>query len=343
MKFIDYASYFMRNLPVTLNRFQTEGSEHMNYDHNCYYYSHTTRHGGTNNTEPLKAIFLNTWRQVCYQIEFESDNKFASWEILTLLWFECRISENYQLCERLAVAKKKHKKNWWHMVVIWLLPPYQKKIQNVKIATRLLSSSVPADAVADEAAVFAGTNFIPCGTGPRSKGKKLTRSQVEQIIVNNGGRIKKTIPGRVKGRSTKRYIILFEKPKNGKVPSLITSAITCGYKIVSYSYVFNSISSSTKINPDAYNVDLYEYAKTYLWNCHRIKYILQRKERYCLPKGVSVRGCFANLPNDSLIFKKSKYCCFLCTEENISATKIKNDFQGKSPWNLYETVESIAM
>ena len=70
-----------------------------------------------------------------------------------------------------------------------------EKIQNVKMAAHLLSSSVPADAVADETAVFAGTNFILCGTVPKSKGKRLTQAQVEQIIVNNGGRVKKTIPG----------------------------------------------------------------------------------------------------------------------------------------------------
>ena len=42
-KFTDYAPYFMESLPVPINRFQTEGSEHMNYEHNCNYYSHTTR------------------------------------------------------------------------------------------------------------------------------------------------------------------------------------------------------------------------------------------------------------------------------------------------------------
>ena len=71
MKFIDYAPYFIENLPVPLNRFQTEGSEHMNYDHNCFYYNHTTRHGGKNKVEPLKALFLHMWRRLCHDIEFQ--------------------------------------------------------------------------------------------------------------------------------------------------------------------------------------------------------------------------------------------------------------------------------
>ena len=57
MKLVDYGLFFMESLPVPICRFQAEGSEHFNYEHNKFYYSHTTRHGGNTRCEPLKALF----------------------------------------------------------------------------------------------------------------------------------------------------------------------------------------------------------------------------------------------------------------------------------------------
>ena len=72
MKLVDYGLYFMESLPVPLCRFQAEGSEHFNYEHNRFYYGHTTRHGGNTRCEPLKALFLHMWRRICYDVRFNT-------------------------------------------------------------------------------------------------------------------------------------------------------------------------------------------------------------------------------------------------------------------------------
>ena len=260
MKFIDYAPYFMSNLPVPLNRFQTEGSEHMNYDHTCYYFSHTTRHGGLNSTEPLKALFLNMWRHICicYQVEFKSDNEIASSAFL-------------QYCEQnvAVLTISRHVRGWLLRKKLvkhggYMAPAtIPEKLENLKIAAKILDSEplVSADIAAKDAAMFAGISFILCGTVPKTKAKKMTQGKVEQLIVDNGGRVRKAVPGAVKGRSTKRYIILFEKPKTNKVPALVKSAIARGYQIASYGYLFDSISCGERKNPEHYHVDLADYAK----------------------------------------------------------------------------------
>ena len=47
----------------------------MNYDHNCSYYNHTTRHGGKNKVEYLKALFLHMWHRLCHDIGFQCQNQ----------------------------------------------------------------------------------------------------------------------------------------------------------------------------------------------------------------------------------------------------------------------------
>ena len=46
IKLVDYGGAMMQSLPFSLGCYQSEGGEHANYDHNCYYYNHTTCHGG---------------------------------------------------------------------------------------------------------------------------------------------------------------------------------------------------------------------------------------------------------------------------------------------------------
>ncbi len=40
-----YVPEQMDSLPFPIARFQSEGGEHANYEHNTFYYQHTTRHG----------------------------------------------------------------------------------------------------------------------------------------------------------------------------------------------------------------------------------------------------------------------------------------------------------
>lgn len=68
VKFIDYAPIFMKKLPFSMGRYQSEGGEHANYLHNCSYYQHTTRHDGRQKEDPILAIFNNIWGNLSYSI-----------------------------------------------------------------------------------------------------------------------------------------------------------------------------------------------------------------------------------------------------------------------------------
>lgn len=63
MKYVDYGSLLMTITPFPVSRMQSEGGEHANYLHNCYYYQHTTRHGGGYRLDPILAILNNTWEK----------------------------------------------------------------------------------------------------------------------------------------------------------------------------------------------------------------------------------------------------------------------------------------
>ena len=75
MKLVDYGLFFMESLPVPIYRFQAKGSEHLNYEHNKFYYSHTTRHGGNTRCDPLKALLLHIWWRICYDVRFKDGSK----------------------------------------------------------------------------------------------------------------------------------------------------------------------------------------------------------------------------------------------------------------------------
>ncbi|KAJ8028319.1 hypothetical protein HOLleu_30522 [Holothuria leucospilota] len=68
VKFIDYGPIFMEQLPFSMGRYQSEAGEHANYLHNCFYYQHTTRHGGSQKSDPVLAIFSNMWKNLAYSI-----------------------------------------------------------------------------------------------------------------------------------------------------------------------------------------------------------------------------------------------------------------------------------
>ena len=73
IKFVDYARYFMDHGDFPMSRFQTEGGEHLNYDHSRHYFQHTTRHGGKTKTDPLLSLLSTMYRKLSYQIMCSSE------------------------------------------------------------------------------------------------------------------------------------------------------------------------------------------------------------------------------------------------------------------------------
>ena len=205
MKFIDYGPYFMENLPVPINRFQTEGSEHMNYDHNCFYYNHTTRHGGKNRVEPLKALFLHMWRRMCHDIEFQSQNS--------------DVVEGFQLYIKQNIAAftiNKHIRGWLvrrrlqRKGIISDPQNKQERMHNFAVTSQLIAGE-KVHTQKHELQMFAGMTFVLTGSVPKFRNKRCSQADVSRMIKKHDGRVRKKVPGSLKGRSTKQYFILYEK------------------------------------------------------------------------------------------------------------------------------------
>ena len=251
MKFIDYAPYFIENLPVPLNRFQTEGSEHMNYDHNCFYYNHTTRHGGKNKVEPLKALFLHMWRRLCHDIEFQCQDQ--------------EVVEAFQLYVKQQVAAVtigKYVRGWLVRCQMQRrglkTAPKDKveRIHNYAIIGQFISEGSIVTPQSP-APLFSGMTFILCGSVPKFKNKRCTQSDVCRMIKDNGGRVRKKVPGSLKGQSTKRYFILYEKTSK-KVPQDVKSAIKHNYLVMKYQFLYDSVENLSRMPCEDYVVPLPE-------------------------------------------------------------------------------------
>ena len=249
MKFIDYAPHFMKTLPLPLNRFQTEGSEHMNYDHNCFYFGHTTRHGGRNKVEPLKALFHHTWRQICYDIA-KSDVDVAS--AFTQFCDEHRAAVTITRFMRGWLVRKKMAREG----VVSNSADKAQRLHNYSVISSYLKDQtrVPHSC---ERSLFAGTSFILAGPVPKFNKKKITQAAVVKMIRDNGGIVKKDVPGPVKGRSTKKYVVLYDRPSSKKdVPKVVKGALYRRYHIVGYNYLFDSVQQCTQLATNDYTTDL---------------------------------------------------------------------------------------
>ena len=248
IKFIDYGPHFMKTLEIPMCRFQAEGSEHLNYLHNCFYYSHTTRHGGKNTVEPLKALFYSMWRNLCYSIK-ESGDEHAM-EALNTMIREHTSATIIQAHFRGFLLRKTLKLK--HIV-----KSGEANVEEITTYNRLeaLLGSIIPSAKGDK--LFSGINFVLAGCIPKYNDAKYTQQQMEEIIKEHGGKVKNNIPGKLKGRSTKRYIILFSNTNvRSKVPKVIKEGISRGYDIVKYVFVFDSVQEKKTLPMKEYKTEL---------------------------------------------------------------------------------------
>ena len=99
-----------------------------------------------------------------------------------------------------------------------------------------------------------GKQFVLAGNIPKFKNKKTTRNDICKMISENGGRVRSGFPGRTKGRSTKKYVLLYNPNAKGKPPAAIKEAIRHGYPVVSYEYVYDCILHSQNHPTAGYEV-----------------------------------------------------------------------------------------
>ena len=110
-------------------------------------------------------------------------------------------------------------------------------------------------AVSETAKIFSGMHFVLCGTIPKIGNKKYTQSSFEHIIQENGGRVKKNLPGELKGRSTKKYYLLHSRVLGKSVNNAVKKAIRLGYSVLDFTYILHSIEQKKRVDYNGYEVD----------------------------------------------------------------------------------------
>ena len=235
MKFIDYCIYFMCDLGLPLCRFSTEGGEHSNYIHNSFYYQHTTRNGGKNGYDPNFAILFSTWKRLSHEICHGTD---AAAAVDFKLWVKQHVAAKtiQRVFRRYSVRKRL-------LIYGWVDNPGTEHQQQInRQSLQQLQASVatkPGETGTETPKFLRGKSFILTGSVPKMGSKKMTQVSLTGLIVENGGKVKKTVPGNGKGRSTKKYIVLVNMKDKAKPTSAIKDAIRRGHKIVTYDFLYD--------------------------------------------------------------------------------------------------------
>lgn len=240
MKFIDYGVTFMTNLKLPICRFSTEGGEHSNYLRNCFFYQHTTRHGGRKSFDALFAQFSTTWRRLYYEILHGEDTLASS-------KFQIYVKRHVaaykiQRIIRLFLVKCKLKKTGY----VENPSCDTEKLTNLtcisKLATDVCNQTISS--TVKPAMLFSGKAFVVSGNVPKYDGVKMSQDTCVQLIERHGGKVRKCLPGACKGRSTKKYILLTNtgNSKKDKIPAIIKNALRRRYHVVNYSFLFDSIA-----------------------------------------------------------------------------------------------------
>ena len=179
MKLIDHVPELMRTLSSPIARFQSEGGEHLNYQHNCFYFQHTTRNGGTGNPDPLVAILQSTWNRLYHSIEqltLSDDEEKREIGHSFISFCTCHTAAAViQRCFRAYIVRKKLDK------VGWTSRPMsgQQRKNNLKVQT-FIRDIFPRKG--GRTRPFIGMNFVLVGAVPAQKKKKMTQIELKKKL-----------------------------------------------------------------------------------------------------------------------------------------------------------------
>ena len=242
----------MSSLPFSVGRFQSEGGEHANYQHNRFYFQHTTRHGGRQKLDPILATLNNTYKQILYAIESDTsvDGQLAYTKFCT-----------YRDQHMAACFLQKHMRGWFVRRRLnqfgWKLGPKSdaELEQTRNAAVRQLASGPEVSATINESKpIFSSMSLILCGAMPKFGKRKVSQADVKSMVEDHGGRVKGKLPG---GKSSKKkYIILTEKIPTGKIPATIRQAVRLGHDVLSYKFVQDCIAKGEVVDKDGYRIDV---------------------------------------------------------------------------------------
>ena len=231
IKFINYVPYFLRHSEIPLCSFQTEGGEHGNYDHNLFYYQHTTRHGGKHRSDPIKALLCSIFKRICCEVESGIHDDLY----------------HYVLRHRSATLIQKHVRGFLvrrRLSAAGYIESASDPIQKAKNFWNIAAKNNPINNKCPTPLPFHNMSFILDCTVPKYGMKKYSQGDVDALIWKHQGKCREQVPGIMKSRSTKKYVTLCSTQalKGKSVDSTIKKAVRMNYPIVDYRFVFYSVT-----------------------------------------------------------------------------------------------------
>ena len=102
---------------------------------------------------------------------------------------------------------------------------------------------------------LSGCIFVFVGLVPKFQNRKITQRELYDTVHKLGGRTKKNLPGNVKGRSSKKYIVLYQ-PTGKSVPAAIWCGLSQGHHVVSYDFLFDTMVRRISVDIKKYVLPL---------------------------------------------------------------------------------------
>ena len=137
---------------------------------------------------------------------------------------------------------------------------------------------------AKETKPLAGITFVFVGSVPSQGKKKWKQAALEAEAKSLGGTVAKTLPGEMKGKSTKRYYVLISKGGMSKnVPAIVKDAVRRKYLILDYQFLFECIEKRCIV---PFEVHQHDIARIY--QCVNVEPTLAEKHFKRKPRMISL-------------------------------------------------------
>lgn len=130
--------------------------------------------------------------------------------------------------------------------------------------------------------IFKGQVFVLSGVIPAIDGRRLSRPGLTEMILHNGGRVRKKIPSGSK-KSCKSYIVL-SGPLSNKIPSTVRDCERFGHLLLQYSFITDSIKQGLMVDKEAYKIGYSSKWKVQKANTLEDKHFRRRKRMITIIK-----------------------------------------------------------
>lgn len=254
VKFIDYGPIFMEQLPFSMGRYQSEAGEHANYLHNCFYYQHTTRHGGSQKSDPVLAIFSNMWKNLSYSI-CSGDGTVSGQ----------KVGIDFKRYVSMHVSAKLIQMWWrsvsWRKKQLKAVLMIQKVYRRWKAGTLYVSgpkSTCSKVTCTTKKLTFEDYHFVMCGTIPVLNGRKYSQASFRELITSNHGRVCDKLPVGKNKFSTKKYTVLASEKVFGMktLPSQVKLALRNRHKVLRYNFVSDCVTKGQLASEKDYEIKI---------------------------------------------------------------------------------------